>query len=552
MNNSSIPEVGGRSAKFALILLVLVYVFNFIDRQILTILAEDLKDDLGISDSDLGFLYGTAFAVFYSVVGIPMGKLADTWSRKNLISLGLGFWSLMTFLSGTAKSFLSLSIYRFGVGIGESSASPASYSLLSDYFSPKVRATVLSIYASGLYIGSGIGIFIGGLIVDNWNAAFCLQDYSEMSDACKVAVSSITTPEALSPFGLKGWQVAFMAVGLPGILLALITWQIKEPPRGLSEGLTETKKENPLKAVFGELVGLTPIGLLQAKNTQKELLRNLALLIFVLAGAYGLIQITEDHLQWIAFGIGFYFVCNWIQGLRIRDKVAFELMFKSKALLLSLLAFPFITFVTYALGAFGPSFYQRTFDMTASEVGVIYGLITAFGSMIGVIGGGFVGDKLREKYINGKLYLIIASALGTAITGLGFLYSPEANVSFAWKFFYHVSSTAWLGCAASTVTELVLPRLRAVASAFFILMLSMGGLALGPYLTGLLSRIYSAQFEAQGMVKVIADADGLQQALAQSLIVLVVPVILLGFACRFLKKDEENLFVKARNLGEAI
>jgi len=225
MNNSSIPEVGGRSAKFALILLVIVYVFNFIDRQILTILAEDLKADLNISDSDIGFLYGTAFAVFYSVVGIPMGKLADTWNRKNLISLGLAFWSLMTFLSGTAKSFLSLSIYRFGVGIGESSASPASYSLLSDYFSPKVRATVLSIYASGLYIGSGIGIFIGGLIVDNWNEAFPI-----ISEA---------------PFGLKGWQVAFMAVGLPGILLALITWQIKEPPRGLSEGLAETKKRKP-------------------------------------------------------------------------------------------------------------------------------------------------------------------------------------------------------------------------------------------------------------------------------------------------------------------
>ena len=105
MNNPSIPEVGGRSAKFALILLVIVYVFNFIDRQILTILAEDLKADLNISDSDIGFLYGTAFAVFYSVVGIPMGKLADTWNRKNLISIGLAFWSLMTFLSGTAKSF---------------------------------------------------------------------------------------------------------------------------------------------------------------------------------------------------------------------------------------------------------------------------------------------------------------------------------------------------------------------------------------------------------------------------------------------------------------
>ena len=171
--NKGIPEVGGRSAKFALVLLVLVYVFNFIDRQILTILAEDIKADLGISDSDIGFLYGTAFAVFYSVVGIPMGKLADTWNRKNLISIGLAFWSFMTFLSGTAKSFLALSVYRFGVGIGESSASPSAYSLLADYFSPKVRATVISIYASGLYIGSGIGIFIGGLIVDNWNNA-CL------------------------------------------------------------------------------------------------------------------------------------------------------------------------------------------------------------------------------------------------------------------------------------------------------------------------------------------------------------------------------------------
>ena len=123
-------------------LLVLVYIFNFIGRQILSILAEDIKADLGISNSDIGFLFGTAFGVFYSVVGIPMGKLADSWNRKNLISIGLAFWSFMTFLSGTAKSFLSLSIYRFGVGIGESSATPSAYSLLSDYFSPKVRATV--------------------------------------------------------------------------------------------------------------------------------------------------------------------------------------------------------------------------------------------------------------------------------------------------------------------------------------------------------------------------------------------------------------------------
>ena len=102
-NNHS--EVGGRNAKFALVILVVVYVFNFIDRQILTILAEEIQADLGISDSGIGFLYGTAFAVFYSIVGIPLGRLADVWTRKNLISIGLATWSFFTVLSGTAPFF---------------------------------------------------------------------------------------------------------------------------------------------------------------------------------------------------------------------------------------------------------------------------------------------------------------------------------------------------------------------------------------------------------------------------------------------------------------
>ena len=124
--DNSHPEVGGRYAKFALAILVVVYVFNFIDRQILTILAEEIQADLGISDSGIGFLYGTAFAVFYSIVGIPLGRLADVWTRKNLISIGLATWSFFTALSGTARSFTELAAFRFGVGIGESSASPSA------------------------------------------------------------------------------------------------------------------------------------------------------------------------------------------------------------------------------------------------------------------------------------------------------------------------------------------------------------------------------------------------------------------------------------------
>jgi MFS family permease len=171
-------------ANYVLFVLVLVYVFNFIDRQILSILAEEIKADLGLDDAQIGFLYGTAFAVFYAVFGIPLGRLADVWVRRNVISLGLAFWSGMTALSGTARSFGSLATFRIGVGVGEASASPAAFSMLSDYFPPRLRATAVGIYSSGVYIGAGIGLLIGGQVVDRWNGAF---------------------PDG-GPFGLVGWQ----------------------------------------------------------------------------------------------------------------------------------------------------------------------------------------------------------------------------------------------------------------------------------------------------------------------------------------------------------
>ena len=147
---------------YVLFVLVLVYIFNFIDRNILSILAEDIKADLGIDDAQMGFLYGTVFAVFYAVFGIPLARFADVWTRRSLVSVGLGFWSLMTAASGLARSFSMLAVCRIGVGIGEASASPAAYSMLSDYYPPRVRATVIAIYAAGVYIGAGIGIFLGG------------------------------------------------------------------------------------------------------------------------------------------------------------------------------------------------------------------------------------------------------------------------------------------------------------------------------------------------------------------------------------------------------
>ena len=117
-------QINSGYAKYVLIVLIIVYIFNFIDRQILSILAEEIKADLGIGDAEIGFLYGTAFAVFYAVFGIPLGRLADVWNRKSLIAIGLSFWSAMTAASGFARSYTMLAVCRFGVGVGEASATP--------------------------------------------------------------------------------------------------------------------------------------------------------------------------------------------------------------------------------------------------------------------------------------------------------------------------------------------------------------------------------------------------------------------------------------------
>src|ERR687889_735740 len=159
----------GRYAWYALFVLVLVYIVNFIDRQIISILAQDIKHDLHVDDAQIGFLYGTAFAVFYALFGIPLGRLADSWYRGRLMAIGLTLWSSMTALSGLANSFGMLAAARVGVGIGEASASPAAYSMIADFFPKERRATALSIYSSGLYIGGGLSLPIGGLVLSRWN-----------------------------------------------------------------------------------------------------------------------------------------------------------------------------------------------------------------------------------------------------------------------------------------------------------------------------------------------------------------------------------------------
>jgi MFS family permease len=198
------PAISPGYARYALGLLLVVYIFNFIDRQILSILLENIRAEIELSDTQLGFLGGIAFALFYTFAGIPIARWADRGSRKTIITLSIVIWSAMTAFTGSARSFSVLLLARIGVGIGEAGCSPPAHSLISDYFPAERRGTALSIYALGIPIGGALGTLVGG-----WVGA------------------------------IFGWRMAFVAVGVPGVLLAaLVWWTLREPPRGHQEGVT--------------------------------------------------------------------------------------------------------------------------------------------------------------------------------------------------------------------------------------------------------------------------------------------------------------------------
>ncbi|MFT4090319.1 MAG: MFS transporter [Asticcacaulis sp.] len=207
----------GKTAHISLILLLIVYVFNFVDRQILSILAQPIKAELGLSDAQLGWLGGFAFAFFYTLVGIPVALYAHRIGRKRLIGLSLILWSAMTAFCGMAGNYLMLALGRFGVGIGEAGGVAPAHSLISDLYPPQHRARALGVFSLGVPLGSAIGIMFGGLVAAQFN-----------------------------------WRIAFIVIGLTGILFApLFFWLVREGrgPKPLATGKTATSEA--IRAVMG-------------------------------------------------------------------------------------------------------------------------------------------------------------------------------------------------------------------------------------------------------------------------------------------------------------
>ncbi len=469
-------------AWYALFVLVLVYIINFIDRQILSILVGDIKRDLGVSDAQIGFLYGTAFAVFYALFGIPLGRLADSWYRGRLMAMGLTLWSSMTVLSGFASSFGMLAAARIGVGIGEASASPAAYSMISDHFPKERRATALSIYSSGLYIGGALSLPIGGIVLSRWNTAF--------------------PDPATAPLGLVGWQAAFLAAGFPGLVLALWVLSLREPPRGASDGLSQpVVRPNAWRDFGQELIAiLPPLTLFNVARIPGALRTNVAVLLLVVACGYGLYRLTGDGPQWSAYGLGVYAVFSWVQSLKHRDPPAYRLIWGNPTVVMLAFAFGSIAFVTYATSFWVPPYVEQTFyggPLTASrfipgmtakeEIGTIIGWSAAISAAAGVILGGYVSDLWRQRDARGRLFVNMLSAV-LPIPIVSFMLTTDNLAAFYWANpLAHMLASAWVGAAVATLQDLVLPRMRATAGATYILGTTMVGLALGPYYAGKMS-----------------------------------------------------------------
>ena len=518
------PQQPGRwYSHYVLGVLTLVYFFNFVDRNILSILAEAIKEDLGVTDAQMGFLYGTVFAVFYAVFGIPLARFADVWVRRSVISVGLLFWSAMTAASGLARSFVELAAYRTGVGIGEASASPAAYSLLYDYYPPRYRATVVAIYTSGVAIGIGAGLFLGGTILDWWAELYPVDP----------------------PFGLRGWQVAFMAVGLPGIAMAAWVRTLREPVRGISEGLVTKPHPRPFHVLGTELVSvIPPLNVIGLVRDGASLRLNALMALAIVGGGAGLIWLTGDWAQWIAMGIGVYATVSWVQSLARRDPATFAMIFKSKAMIYAMLSAPIGGFVGYGVAFWTAPLLMRAHDTSAAEVGLWIGIGAAASGIIGVAGGGFLADRLRMRFPTGRLMLGYAAMAGTAPFALLMIYTESLAIAFLANFLASVPNGFWAGIAPSTSSDLVMPRMRAIAGAFYILLMTFIGLALGPYTIGKLSDV----FIAGGM----SDAEGLRLAMAVSLLVFIGSVFCLAMAQRHLARDEATRLERARALGEEV
>lgn len=373
-------------AGLVLALLLVAYIFNYLDRQILAILASGIKADLQLDDRQFGLLAGPPFAILYSVLGIPFAFLADRTSRSRVIAVAVAFWSAFTGLCGTATSFLKFFAFRMGVGIGEAGGVAPSYALLADYFEPRWRARAIAIFSLGVPIGLALGTLIGAYIAH-----------------------------------AIGWRAVFFTMGVAGVILAPILFLVvRDPPRTPQAGAA------PIGQVF-------PI-------------------------------LARKPVFWlIAFAASSSSLCG------------------------------------YGLATWIPSIFERSFHMGLIERGQFVASGVFIGGCVGVWLGGLLADRLGRLDRGWYAKLPAIAWLITAPTFIAGLLAPTPWVAWPILLIPNALNILWLGPVITAVQHLVPQRMRATASASFLLINNLIGLGVGPYLIGAISTALQQHYGAEAL-----------------------------------------------------
>jgi MFS family permease len=372
-----------RTPWFAASVLALASISANVDRQILNLLVRPIERDFGITDTQMSYLQGLAFALFYTFLGLPIAWLADRSNRRNIIAAGTTLWSLFTTLSAAARTYSRLLLLRIGVGVGEATLAAPGVSLLADYFPRESLGRAMSVYSLGIFFGSGLGYLFGALVVG------------------RVDVSGTWRLPVLGD--IRPWQAAFVAVGLPGFLIAALLLMVREPPR------LGTTRRAPVTDLWRYVVA--------------------------------------NRLTYLTHSVGF--------GV--------------------------FAMVNYAIAAWIPTLFARTYGWPESRTGVAMGLLTMTVGVCGVLAGGWITDEIgRRGRVDGPWLVGIAGALGMLVSATLFPLAPTPRVALIILTVVNFFAAFPWGAASAAAAEMAPPNLRAQGAALYFFIVNLLSGTLGP------------------------------------------------------------------------
>ena len=503
----------GAYAWFALAVLTLASVFNFADRQIVSILAQSMKLDLGLTDAQLGFLLGTAFAVFYAVVGIAMGRVADGMNRTSLMAAGMAVWSATTALGAAATNFAGLGSARVGVGVGEAVANPCSHSLICDYFPARLRATALGIYLTSAYIGMATSLLVGGLTLQHWST---LCTAVPVAGACAV----------------HAWRAALLIIGLPGLPVAALVFSLREP--NLAQRPPTLRVRLIVKELGAAMPPFTFFNLYRAGGS-RLLLANLAFVLVLAVLVAALVGLTGDLAQWAALGLGVYSTVTWGQMQKQCDAPFYRLTFGCPSFRVAMMSGALLACMYSAIGAWAAPYAMRALGMTPASAGVALGLTYAGGAGVGVVIGGWLTDRRKVRDARAPVWTALIGLIGAVPLLVLMLSTRQPAVYVAAYGVFGLFASAWSAAYAALTQDLVLSRMRGGAASAFALVLVVVGAGAGPYWVGKLSVLTGSL--AMGLMSILA------------LVPIIVSVLLLT-ARRLRHETESGRRARAEAYGE--